>query len=69
MKIGTLVSAEEGYVVGVIVPKPANARAMLHDGDVVWMIVLHDRTGSTEFIGRAFAWGPKQLEVLSETCA
>mgnify|MGYP003154560386 CR=1 FL=1 len=67
MKIGTLVSAEEGYVVGVIVPKPATARAVLHDGTEVWMMVLHDRTGSTEFIGRAFAWGPKQLEVLSES--
>ena len=67
MNIGTLVAAEDGYVVGVIVPKPKNARAMLHREPTVWVMVLHDRTGGTDVIGRAFAWGPKQLEVLSES--
>jgi hypothetical protein len=69
MKIGTLVSAEERYVVGVIVPKPENARATLADCTEVWVMVLHDRTGCTDFIGRAFAWSPGQLEVLSEARA
>ena len=73
MNIGTLVSAEEGNVVGIIVPKPENARSMLYDGSEVWVMVLHLRgqfvENPVEYIGRAFAWGPKQLEVLSETCA
>ena len=71
MKIGTLVSAEEGNVVGVIVPKPENARPVLYDGSEVWVMVLHLRSqfveNPAEFIGGAFAWGPKQLEVLSES--
>ena len=71
MKIGTLVSAEEGNVVGVIVPKPENARTVPYDGSEVWVMVLHLRgqfvENPAEFIGGAFAWGPKQLEVLSES--
>ena len=71
MKIGTLVSAEEGNVVGIIVPKPENARTVPYDGSEVWVMVLHLRgqfvENPAEFIGGAFAWGPKQLEVLSES--
>ena len=71
MKIGTLVSAEEGNVVGIIVPKPENARTVPYDGSEVWVMVLHLRgqfvENPVEYIGHAFAWGPKQLEVLSES--
>jgi len=71
MNIGTLVSAEEGNVVGIIVPKPSKARTVLYDDTAVWVMVLHLRgqfvDNPAEYIGRAFAWGPKQLEVLSES--
>jgi len=71
MKIGTLVSAEEGNVVGIIVPKPSKARTVLYDDTAVWVMVLHLRgqfvENPAEYIGRAFAWGPKQLEVINES--
>ena len=71
MKIGTLVSAEEGNVVGIIVPKPSKARTVLYDDTAVWVLVLHLRgqfvDNPAEYIGRAFAWGPKQLEVINES--
>jgi len=71
MKIGTLVSAEEGNVVGIIVPKPSKARTVLYDDTAVWVMVLHLRgqfvDNPAEYIGRAFAWGPKQLEVINES--
>jgi len=41
MNIGTLVSAEEGNVVGIIVPKPSKARTVLYDDTAVWVLVLH----------------------------
>jgi hypothetical protein len=71
MNIGTLVSAEEGNVVGIIVPKPSKARTVLYDDTAVWVMVLHLRgqfvENPAEYIGRAFAWGPKQLEVINES--
>jgi hypothetical protein len=71
MNIGTLVSAEEGNVVGIIVPKPSKARTVLYDDTAVWVMVLHLRgqfvDNPAEYIGRAFAWGPKQLEVINES--
>jgi len=71
MNIGTLVSAEEGNVVGIIVPKPSKARTVLYDDTAVWVLVLHLRgqfvDNPAEYIGRAFAWGPKQLEVINES--
>jgi len=71
MKIGTLVSAEEGNVVGIIVPKPSKARTVLYDDTAVWVLVLHLKgqfvDNPAEYIGRAFAWGPKQLEVINES--
>jgi len=71
MNIGTLVSAEEGNVVGIIVPKPSKARTVLYDDTAVWVLVLHLKgqfvDNPAEYIGRAFAWGPKQLEVINES--
>tara|TARA_R100001480_G_scaffold22022_1_gene32186 strand:- start:215 stop:433 length:219 start_codon:yes stop_codon:yes gene_type:complete len=71
MNIGTLVSAEEGNVVGIIVPKPSKARTVLYDDTAVWVMVLHLRGQFVEnpgqYIGHTFAWGPKQLEVINES--
>jgi|10_taG_2_1085330.scaffolds.fasta_scaffold09304_11 hypothetical protein len=70
MKIGSLVLAEEGTIVGIIVPKPADARTFLYHeaAEYTWMMILMVRgldDGDT-FIGNVFPWGKKQLEVLSE---
>jgi|10_taG_2_1085330.scaffolds.fasta_scaffold16388_9 hypothetical protein len=74
MNIGALVSIKDSDtpIVGVIVPKPKNARSYFQndemDSVLVWVRVLHYKHEARHnWIGNIYPWFERDIEVLDES--